>query len=133
MQIKLRIGGVAVIALLLTSCATPIPLTDAQQQLQNQLAQEQQSCKSYRAQYVNYFSNHVAAMSAGNKQQQQTERERLQTLSEHASLTHLCTRPLCIIEPQQNGTLTSWCGYRYADPLADEVHQWVQWQRVEPN
>lgn len=118
---------------LLVACVTTGPqLTPAQQVVQQQLSDEGESCAAYRQAYVRSFVAHVAAMSAGNERQQAAERTRLQTLADDETTTAQCTRPLCIIEPQQNGTLTSWCGYRFADSSQDEVHQWVQWQQVEP-
>ncbi|MCH8500768.1 MAG: hypothetical protein LAT77_02530 [Aliidiomarina sp.] len=118
---------------LLVACvATGPQLTPAQQVVQQGLSDEGEACASYRQDYVRSFVAHVAAMSAGNDQQQAAERTRLQALAADETTTAQCTRPLCIIEPQQNGTLTSWCGYRFADTSQDEVHQWVEWQQVEP-
>ncbi|MAK91473.1 MAG: isopropylmalate isomerase [Oleibacter sp.] len=100
------------------------------------LLSEPTACSAYRQAYVDGFEAHVEGLSEKQDARRQEGIEGLNMSQELLARNGLdkddCTRPLCIIEPQQGGKLDSWCGYRVLKTDGSELYQWFEWSIIQP-
>ena len=102
----------------------------------NELQAEPAVCNAYREAYVDGFKAHVEGLSEKQDARKQEGLDGLKKSQDLLARNGLskedCSRPLCIIEPQQGGKLDSWCGYRVTKTDGPELYQWFEWSTVQP-
>ncbi|MCO5785808.1 hypothetical protein DHB74_05505 [Pseudomonas sp. G11-1] len=80
------------------------------------------------AAWVGHFKANVARLDGVQREVSRAELDRSRQVLELAEVDEQsCQRPLCIIQPQAGGRLSSYCGYRVASGTAGALYRWVPW------